>query len=308
MIYNKFFIPKVNYTPSTSFEQGMPKFMLFHNIMNYKFYIINSFMILGPIVLFVFLFKLFKNNKSVRFLIIPFLLTNFVLAIYQLTDVWYFLLSSVIMVYIFIKYVEESKNKKLSLTLLSLTLLYFMSYDAELLYYALHHTANDVARQVVLSNSSPTDSVLVDGICDLHIPQSPMLLRDQIAALKEVGGSTGVGLVEKLKTSEKDSSQSRRTFVRVEDYFWGKTKYAGRWLIGCDSNTLKKFHPNIIVLFSRYNNLSETYVYVTQPYGALLDKDYNLIAKQLYTFPDPRMNYRNYYYFHSFFIYKRKNS
>jgi hypothetical protein len=277
-------------------------------ILNYKYYVINSFVILGPVVMLAFLVKMFKNNGSVKFLILPLLITNLVLAVDSVKNVFYFLLTSVIILFLFLKYVEEGRHKKFGLILLCFSLLYFISYDAEILYYTLMHNANETARRIVLKNSTPNDSIVVDGVADLRIPQSAQILREQIAALKEVGGSTGYGLAEKLKASESDSLESRRLYERVEDYFWGNTKYKNRWLIGGDSNVLETFKPKLMVLFSHYNNLRESYMAGIQPYGTLLEKKYDLIAKDLYYFPDPRLYYRNYYYFQSFFIYKRKNS
>jgi hypothetical protein len=191
--------------------------------------------------------------------------------------------------------------------LILFALFYFVSYDAEILYYTVRHDANDVARKVVLDNTNSKDTIIVDGICDLRIPQSPKILREQIAALKEVGGSTGYGLARKLEQSARDSGLSRSFLTRVEDYFWVKTKYEGKWLIGYDTATIKKLNPKLIVIFSHYNNLPETFENgIVQPYGKLLDNNYTLIASELYNFTDPRLYCRNYYFFHSFFIFKKR--
>jgi len=298
MVYNYLYAPKVIYTTTKTFDYAIATRMGFSYISGYKYYIISSFMILSPVVILVFLFKMLRHNLSIKFLILPLLITNFVLALFFVKNVHYFLMSSVIILFIFVKYIEENKNQKLSILIIIFSLFYFISYDSELLYFTLKHNANDIARKVVLKNSTAKDTIVIDGICDLRIPQSPKILREQISALKEVGGSTGYGLAQRLITSTQDSIDSRFFLTRVGDYFWGKTKYEGKWLIGYDTSTIKKINPKLIIIFSHMDTLPNTY-------GSILKNDYTIVAENTYHFLDPRMNYKNYYFFHSFFIFKR---
>jgi hypothetical protein len=297
LLYNAFYPPKVIYTQTQTFEQVIYAFLSLSAIVNYKYYIINSLVILSPVVMLFFLIKIFRHNKTIKFLIIPLLITNVVLALDMKKNVFYFLLSSVIILFIFMKYIEESKNKKLSLIILPFTLLYFISYDLELLYYIVEHDSNDIAKQVVLTNSTSKDTIIYDGLCDLRIPQSPKILREQITALKEVGGSTGYGLAENLKESTSDSSLSRAYLKRDSDYFWSG-KYSNKWLLGYDTSVIKKIKPKLIVVFSHENQFYNSY-------GTILKNNYTLISQNTYHFIDPRLYYRNFYFFHSFFIFKR---
>lgn len=299
LVYNWFYQPKIIYTRTTTFEYGIATRLKLSYLLDYKYYIINSLMILGPIVLLTFLVKLFRNNFSVKFLILPMLITNAFLALFLVKNVHYFLLSSVIILFVFVKYIEESKNKKLSNFLLFFTLFYFITYDSEILYFTLKQDTNQVARNIVMKNTTVKDTILTDGICDLRIHKSPQMLREQIVALKEVGGSTGMGLSLKLKESLQDSIHDRIFLEKVADYFWGKTKYEGRWLIGDDTSTIKKINPKLIVIFSYANVVPNTY-------GNILKTNYTLIQENAYHFLDPRLYYRNFYLFHSSFIFIRK--
>lgn len=311
VIYNLFFIPKINYSHTQTFEAVIFSHIRWTSIAGYMYYVKVALMLLGPVVILPFFIKLFQKNNAISFLIPVLAIDTGVLALDYVKDIWYFLLPSIIIIFIFIKYIENLRNKKIALELLVLVFLYFLSYSGELLHHLMQYNANNVARQVTLDNTLPNDTILIVGACDLRIPQSAQILGEQITALKQTGGSTGYGLINMLKDAERHPSTARSLFYRDSDYFWTGTKYYEKWLTGYDTTRLNELKPKLCVIFSNISNLHDVFsqdenVNANTQLEPYLNTHYILLSQYSCTFPDPRLYYRNYYYLPSCFIFKRK--
>ena len=127
---------------------------------------------------------------------------------------------------------------------------------------------------------------------------------EQLQALREVGGSTGIGLQNFLKQALMDSSECRNIFIRVRDYFWKGSRYENKWFIGMEISKLEELKPKYIVVFERVDGAHKSEI----DFDNFLKSEYTPVLHRPYIYHDPRLFYRNHYYFHSTTVYERKKT
>jgi hypothetical protein len=295
-----------SYTSIKTFEEGIISLVRFSE-MSYSYYLKLFLALFTPVfLLLIFLhfkgYKIAEVKNKFYFLVIPFLIVTLLLTLVEEKNVHYYLASSCFIVFTGLATVPYIKSKLLRNGILLFLLIYFATFDIQELYLVSIPPPNKEVREYILNHTNLQDTLVFYGISDLRILNTPKTIAEQIKALEETGGSTGIGLRNMLKSVSRDSSESRNFYIGVTDFFWMNSKYKNKWLIGRDSVRLRELAPAYIIIFERLNQSHKTdlpaYPYINRNYYSVYNKSYD--------FADSRLNYKNFYYFHSATIYKRK--
>ena len=229
------------------------------------------------------------------------MLISIILSLDSIKNVHYYLASSCIILFTGLAAVPSAPKKNLRMGIIYFLLIYFITYDAQLVYAASQPLPNKEIIKYIKQNTTLSDNIVLDGI-DLKILNRPQTIEEQIQSVKEIGGTTGIGLQNFLKRAKADSSETRNIFMRVTDYFWTYSKYKDRWLIGLDTVRIHQLEPKFIVVSERFYNKYKTDI----PFITFLENKYEPVFSKEFSYFDRRLEYRNYFYFHSVNIFKRK--
>jgi hypothetical protein len=295
-----------SYTSTKTFEEVILRFLSLE-LISYSYYFEILFLVLSPAFV-VLIFQHFtgaglqKIERKLYFLVIPFLILTIILSLNTNKSIFYYLASSCIILAAGISTIPGIKSKYFRQGIIYFILIYFLTFDVEEVYMASLPPPNREVREYILSHTTHEDNLAFFGICDIRVLNMPSTITEQIKALEETGGSTGMGLKNMLKKVMKDSSESRKIYLGVTDFFWMNSKYKNKWLIGRDSVRLHELSPSYIVIFEEiyqsHKTTLESYGYIQRNYVPVFNRHYN--------FADLRLTYKNSYYFHSATIYKKK--
>jgi hypothetical protein len=292
-------------TTTKTFEEVIASLIDFSS-MSYTFYFMCALALLGPVVVALFPLHFFKKKTTdharLFFLLAPLLILSSGLALDQVKNVFYFLGSSCLILFVVLYEMDKWKNNALRICTVVFVLIWFVSYDISLVVNALAEPPNTAVSAWIKENTRTDDTIVYDGSIELSIEQNPSITHEKLATMSATGGGTGLGLENQLKRVAGDSSNSRYIFNHVEDYFWKGTEWENKWLLGTDTIRLSQVNANAIVVARKeFDPAAED-----PSFTRYLDAHYKVAEELGFSFIDPRMYYRTYYYFHSFRVYQRK--
>ncbi|MBN8703031.1 MAG: hypothetical protein J0M08_08195 [Bacteroidetes bacterium] len=299
-------------TNSETFEQAIVSKLIkqsgsvITNILNSSYYLQALFALLGPVLIIVFFIN--ARKKKLGFVYFSFFVLALVLTLFFVKHTHYLLGVSVLIIYSALIFISGIRSYRVRYLCSMFTLIWMVSYDASLLYQVL--SVGDVRVQVkdyLMKNTTSNDYIFVEGVFS-QIKDSPERYGLRSIASKELGGGTGLSTELLSKTLKKEDT---RNIIEVSDYDYYKgSKYEGVFTNKHDTNQFKLLKPKYFLFeggdYWDYKMEKKLNNNIHQDFYKFILSYYVLDKSFLYDINDPRLKYKNHYYFIPFLVYKLK--